>query len=197
MFLATYAKPENKLGGGPSYKISNSKTLLQDLYNDLPEGSDTITFWMGMKNSPEANTPRVFVSNSTTTTIQGPAIADGQWVSDGSTLQGGVDDWRNFCLAQGNGQQYLNDYVFVRLYSYPWSEIVLLTDTFTHDLFVEIVAHTIGADNQFFEADIKDPDHTTEGFIALELLLSPDDGVGAPTPDHYNFMMPCPKICPE
>lgn len=197
VFLATYAKPENKLGGGPSYKKSIPKNLLQDLYDARPAGSETITFWMGMVNSPDANSPLVILSNATGTTIQGSAISDGQWVADGSTLQADVNSWESFCLAQGNNQEYLNDYVFVRFYSYPWSEIISLTATFTHDLFVEMVAHTIGADNQFFEADIKDTDHKTEGYIALELLLTPDDGVGAPNPDHYNFMMPCPKICPQ
>lgn len=192
-FLITSAEPKNQLAGSSPNQTTIASSVLQSFEPADPNAP--VAFWMGLTTD---RTPIVAVSNETGATLSGNVIYNGQVVA-ASTVSSYITDWQSFCTEQdppGSGA-YVNDYVFVKFYWYTWADISNLTAGYQYDLNIEIIAQTIGADNQFFQADIKDPNHTTEGYIALDLLLTPDDGVTSPRPDHYDFVKPCPRICPN
>lgn len=190
-FLITNAEPKNQLAGSSPNQTTIASSVLQSF---APSDSNApVAFWMGIM--PD-RTPIVAISNETVAPLTGNVIYNGQEAAP-STVSSYITEWYNFCSKQDPSGVYANDYVFVELYWYTWADISNLTSGYQYDLNIEIIAQTIGADNQFFQADIKDPNHTTEGYIALDLLLTPDDGVGSPRPDHYDFVKPCPRICPN
>lgn len=191
---STLAEPENRLDGSVSSTIDVSASNLSLLHAPVSHDPDAkITFWMGLDSTGVYPRPVVILSNATGQSILGQAIYDDQIV-DSSTLVHLIQDWHTFCFLTYNSGEYKNDYVFMRLYSYKWEHIITLTNNFTENLVIEKVAHTIGAENAHFDTDAKDPHHTLEGWIAIDLLLA-SDGLSAPS-DYYDFVMPCPKICP-
>lgn len=219
-FLASAdADTNNRLGDG-SHLITIPQNLLSQLYNDTtpPAPGDSITFWMGLENYPDPYpqpnppttfpTPTVVVSRATGNSISGSVIYDGAFINSSdpnySTMEDEIQHWYDFCQKQVNNV-YVNDYVHMRLYSYPWAEILTLIPHhftgsgndvihFEAPLSLEIVAHTVGPDNRYFDTVSKDPDHTLEGFIAIDLLLT--DQVIQGAQQYHDFVMPCPKFCP-
>lgn len=207
-FLTTLgAEPNNRLGGNSPNQITISAALLSDLYNNRPHDSDVISFWLGLDPQASQPTPLIIASSSNGVTTSGQAIHNNQLVPFSDTyITDATAAWTDFCGEKTNDGDPANDYVPVRFYWYTWIEMLNLIGhdfvasqiQFHKDISIEMIAHTVEPENKYFDVESKDDNHTLEGYIALDLMLSVDGQFISPGyAYHYNFMMPCPKFCPE
>lgn len=158
-----------------------------------------VEFWIYLDNYQ----PKFAIANESDSTSFLISNGDTCGLRSYSTLQAELEAWKHFV------DSMKNQFVYVKKYSYTWSDLLASMDTNSdqdhNTLVLEVVAHSVTTDNKWFEVEqFKDKDDVImEGYIAIDILIS-GTNTGSTSKifdefwqksNKYDFALPCPKAC--